>query len=436
MILSKIFNGSKKFGGKTAIRARQYFKKPKKPKKAIIASLAVVFCLSCFLVIRAMSAGAEPADAVSVGTAARANLAETVSVAGFIEGAESADVVSQIDSEIVSILVSAGDKVKKDQVLAVLDGADLSRDAVLAQTSYEKAKCDLQAELERAQRDYDDAQRAFSEARRIYEANQMLYAEGAISREEFIRSENSFHSAKACLSAYSAINGTVQATPSQLKSLEMEKESLDRKKAELENIYIKSPIDGTVTRVNARLGRYASDTENDRAMFIIEDLANMQMEVKISEYDIGRLAIGQKARISSDVLGRETVPGTVSAISPTGEQKSATQSEMVVPVRIDITGAGPGLIAGVSAKARIEIAKASNVLAVPLEAILEHPENGTLMVYTISRDGVLKAVPVETGIEGDFLIEIVGGDLKEGDRVVLNPSLTYEDGMQVPVKED
>lgn len=418
----------RELGGKPAEFLRKYLKRP---KKAVLIGLITVLCLGSFIFIRAMGGGSDVQESVATAEAARVDLEETVSVTGRIEGAESAEVVSQIDSEIVSILVSPGDAVKKGDVLAVLDGADLAEEAVLARTQYEKAKCDLQAELDRMQREYDSARRLYADEKRKYEAGRSLYSEGAISKNEFISSENSFKAAEAELSSFDAAGGIVRATPSQLKELEMEKEILDQKTAALDSIYIKSPIDGTVTRANAKLGRYASETGDEKAMFVIEDLAHLQMKVKISEYDIGRLEIGQKATISSDVLGSETVEGTVSSISPTGEPKSDSVSEMVVPVTIDITGTSPGLIAGVSAKARVKIAGAEDVLAVPLEAILEDPETGRCNVFVADSDGILKSVEVETGIEGDFLAEIRKGALSEGDSVVLNPSPALTDGLKV-----
>ncbi len=408
----------------------------KKRRRITVVIIIAVLILGSFIVLKSMGSAELPGNQVNVGAVSMEDLEEIVSVAGFIEGAESADVVSQINSEIISIHVAPGDQVKKGQTLAVLDGADLREEVQLAETQYEMAAATLQAELDRAQKDYEDASRSMAEAKRKYDANKLLYQEGAISREEFITSENAYKSSTASMTTFTVTNGKVTASPSQAKSLEMERELLAQKRAQLEKVTIISPIDGTVTRVNARLGRYASDTVDEKAMFVIEDLANMQVKVLISEYDIGRLEIGQTVRISSEVLGDETVLGKVAVISPTGEQKSISQTEMVIPVRIDITGANPKLIAGVSAKARIEIAKVSNVLSVPLEAILEDPDDGSLQVFTASAEGILKAVPVKTGVEGDFMIEITSGELKEGDQVVLNPLTTYEDGMQVIVSKE
>jgi RND family efflux transporter MFP subunit len=197
-----------------------------------------------------------------------------------------------------------------------------------------------------------------------------------------------------------------------------------------DKINIKSPITGTVTRVNVNIGRYANDTENAEPMFVVEDLQNLKMDVRISEYDISKIQVGQKVTITADVLGDDKVEGVVSRISPTGEQKDQTSKEMVIPVQIDVKKDNSKLIAGVTAKAKIEIQKKSNVLSVPIDSILEDPNTGGASVMVMNGTA-LKKVPVELGIEGDFNVEITSGSLKVGDKVVLNPTFDMTDGMEV-----
>jgi multidrug resistance efflux pump len=76
-------------------------------------------------------------------------------------------------------------------------------------------------------------------------------------------------------------------------------------------------------------------------MFVVEDLQNLKMNVKISEYDISKIQVGQKVTITAEVLGDDSVQGIVSRISPTGEQKDTTSTEMVIPVQIDVNKENP-----------------------------------------------------------------------------------------------
>jgi RND family efflux transporter MFP subunit len=196
---------------------------------------------------------------------------------------------------------------------------------------------------------------------------------------------------------------------------------------------IKSPIGGIVTRVNVNVGRYASDTERGQAMFVIEDLDNLQMKVMISEYDISKIKVGQTARITADVLGNDSVTGVVSKISPSGEAKDATSTEKVIPVDIDIDKGDKTLIAGVNARATILIDRQEDVTVVSIDAVAQDPETGQDMVFVVDEGGILRKVPVELGLETNIYVEILGGVLKEGEQIVLAPTLDMEDGMIVTV---
>ena len=372
----KRVNESEKEGG-TAVKVKKAKKPMSKKKKRIIIASAVVLVLACLIVIPKFLSGGAPALPVTTGTVEKMDIEQAVTIKGTIQGSQKADVASSLNYEVVSILVQEGDVVRKDQVLAVLDSDSL-------------------------QDDYEKAATALKSSKFKYEASKTLYEEGAISKEEFVRAQSQYDSDRITLDSFNIAD----------------------------KVNIKSPIAGTVTRVNVNIGRYANDTENKQPMFVVEDLQNLKMDVRISEYDISKIQVGQKVTITAEVLGGDSVNGVVSRISPTGELKDATSKEMVIPVQIDVEKGNSKLIAGVTAKAKIEIQKKNGVLSVPIDAILEDPTTGDSYVMLLSGT-VLKKVPVELGIEGDFNVEITSGDLAASDQVVLNPTFDMTDGMTV-----
>lgn len=372
----KRVNEEAKEGG-NAVKVKKARKPMSKKKKRILISAAVVLVLALIVIIPRFMSGGAPALVVTTGTVEKMDIEQAVTIKGTIQGSQKADVATSLNYEIVSILVEEGDVVQKDQVLAVLDSEDL-------------------------QDDYQRAATALKESKFNYEASKHLYEEGAVSKEEFLRAQSQYESDRVTL------------------------ESLDIN----DKVNIKSPIAGTVTRVNVNIGRYANDTENAEPMFVVEDLQNLKMDVRISEYDISKIEVGQKVTITAEVLGEDSVEGVVSRISPTGEQKDASSKEMVIPVQIDVKNDNSKLIAGVTAKAKIEIEKREKVLSVPIDSILEDPAAGDSYVMVLN-ETVLKKVFVKLGIEGDFNVEITSGDLKEGDQVVLNPTFEMTDGMEV-----
>lgn len=372
----KRVNESEKEGG-TAVKVKKVRKPMSKKKKRIIIASAVVLVLAGLIIVPRFLSGGAPALPVTTGAVEKMDIEQAVTIKGTIQGSQKADVASSLNYEIVSILVEEGDVVRKDQVLAVLDSDSL-------------------------QDDYEKAATALKSSKFKYEASKTLYEEGAISKEEFVRAQSQYDSDRITLDSFNIAD----------------------------KVNIKSPIAGTVTRVNVNIGRYANDTENKQPMFVVEDLQNLKMDVRISEYDISKIQVGQQVTITAEVLGDDSVNGVVSRISPTGELKDATSKEMVIPVQIDVEKGNSKLIAGVTAKAKIEIQKKNGVLSVPIDSILEDPTTGDSYVMLLSGT-VLKKVPVELGIEGDFNVEITSGDLKASDQVVLNPTFEMTDGMTV-----
>jgi len=360
-----------------APKAKKTRKPMSKKKKRIIIISVIVLIAVLAIALPALLSGGELPLQVTTGTAEKMDIEQAVTIKGTIEGSQKADVATSLNYEILSILVEEGDIVKKGQVLAILDAEEL-------------------------QREYQKAANALKDSKFNYEASKKLYEEGAISREAFLQAQNRYENDRITLESFDITD----------------------------KVNIKSPIDGTVTRVNVNIGRYANDTENNEPMFVVEDLENLKMNVRISEYDISKIKVGQKAVITAEVLGGETVEGTVSRISPTGELKDPSSKEMVIPVQIDIDKGNPKLIAGVTASAKIEIETRKNVLAVPIDAILEDPTTKETFVMRLD-ETILKKVPVKLGLEGDFHVEILSGELKEGDKVVLNPTFEMEDGMTV-----
>jgi HlyD family secretion protein len=351
--------------------------KSKKKKKIIILGVIALAVVSALALPGLLGTGEVPPQ-VSVGSVEKMDLEQTVSVNGVISGSQSAEVVSSLNYEIISILVEEGDRVKKDQVLAVLDGGAL-------------------------QDEYRKAAKALEESRFNYEASRQLYEEGAISQAEYIRAKNAYENDQITVNSFDISEKT----------------------------NIRSPIAGTVTRVNVSLGRYANDTEDNKPMFVIEDLDQLKMDVKVSEYDIGKIKVGQSVTITADVLGKDSATGTVSRISPTGELKDPASKEMVIPVQIDVDK-NESLIAGVTAKAKILIESRAQVMTVPIDGVLEDPDTGESFVLVVEGTAIRK-VGFEPGIEGDFYLEVLSGSLSEGDQVVLNPTFDLTDGMEVLV---
>lgn len=357
-------------------------------------------------------------------------LEQIISVKAPLEGIEKADVVSPLNYEIIDIRVKEGDLVKKDQILAVLDSDELEEFISKEENQIELSQLELKDKQKALQIEYDKAVLNIKELETSYIQNKELLQNEIITQEAFNKIENSLNDAKKSLESFNVSEGKIVLSSSELKRIEIQKQELEKKKDDLEKVFIKSPIDGTVTRVNVNLGRYAKDTDDGKPMFVVENLNKLQMKIFVSEYDISKIKIGQTAFITSDVIKNETAKGVVSRISPTAEQKDNNTMERVIPVVIDIAEKPESLIAGVISTAKIEVDRADNVYAVPSGAIVVD-ENNENKVFVLNEDNTIKSIKVELGLETDLETEIISNELINSMKIVINPDLSLTDGMIV-----
>ena len=417
--------------GKTKGLFRKGRKLPVKRTAAVLILLALA--AAGFFFFR--SCQASPAITASAQEASIMDVQQLVTVKGTVEGSDSADVSSPLNYTIRQINVSEGDRVKTGQILAVLEATELKTAYDLAASQYQQALYALEETLKEQQREYEDALRALEASRISYDAYHKLYQEGACAYTEYMQYENDYRAKQAAVDRFTVSQGKVTASAAQRQQLEVERLAMEEKRRALDEVNIKSPIDGTVTRVNATIGKLANDTGTGGAtpMFVIEDIDHLQMNVTVGENDIHLLEEGQTVSITGEVLGEAAVEGVVSHISPTGEEQTNNgSSEMVIPVTIDITGENQNLIAGVTAKAEILVNEAPQVLGVSLDSLLEDPQSGETYVLVAGEEGLLEKRVITTGLEGDFYVQVTGGDLAVGEQVILNPGINaLTEGMTV-----
>lgn len=399
----------------------------KKRKILTAAGVAAVVLLG----VKSMLGGGSMPQMVMTSPVTRGNIEEALSVSGPVSGTDSVDVVSNLHAEVLEIQVKEGDKVEKDQVLAVVDSTDIQKEVDIAQNAYDLAVSTLQEQQIAAENGYAKAQQDFQAAKTAFDRTNVLFQSGSVSQLEWETAKNAMDDAERQLRTFTLKDGRPMANESYSLQVQNAAFELEKKQTALENTVIKSPIAGTVVRVNAKVGRFADTIEDDKAMFSIENLETLEMKIPISEYSIGKVSVGQEAEISADILNGETVQGQVTAISPTGEEKGGGSTERVIPTTIRIEDKNTRLIAGITAKAKIRIREASDTLIVPISALIQQGD-GTYVAAV--ENNMIRMVPVETGVESDIQVEVIlpeGETLTEGTQVVTGQVAGLTDGMQV-----
>ena len=411
-------------GAVRAIRGQS----PKKKRIEAVLAVAAAVCLA----VRCTAGGSTLSQVPSMALA-KGDVVSSLSLTGPVSGTDSADVVSNLHSEVLEIRVKEGDTVEKGQVLAVIDRADAQKEVDVAQNAYDLAVSEYNESLRDTKIGYEKAKQDYSTASLNYERNKTLFEAGAISSAEFEAVGNALSDARRAVEGYRMENG--QAVPDESYELKVKAAQfeLDQKKRDLEDTEVKSPISGTVVRVNSKVGQFADKPEDEKPMFIIENLAQLEMELQISEYSVGDVSVGLPVDITADILNGKTVTGTITSISPTGEEKTGSAStERVVPATVSIDKADSGLIAGITARASIVTERAEDVFKVPSSAVRTGEDGSSQIAVLKEGTGIVHFVSVDTGVESDLETEIIpiGEELTEGMTLLLTPDGLTE-GMEV-----
>ena len=181
--------------------------------------------------------------------------------------------------------------------------------------------------------------------------------------------------------------------------------------------WLESPIRGTVTQALPKVG---DTVETGDAGFRIDDLSELSVRVEISEVDINRITIGQKAELTFDAIGGKAYGGRVTEVSAVGVDRG---SGVVFEVKLIIENPDEQVRPGMTAAVNIVVSEIKDVLVVPNRAI--RINNGQRVVYVL-KDGQLIETAIRVGSSSDTQSELLGGDLLEGDVVVLNPPANFQ----------
>ena len=200
-------------------------------------------------------------------------------------------------------------------------------------------------------------------------------------------------------------------------ALEDARLSLEKQMDTLENYTIKAPISGTVVTKNTKAGDKLdnSSQSGSAAMAIIYDLSALKMQLDIDETEISQVKVGQEVVITADAVKGKSYTGVIEKVGVDGTSSNGVTT---YPVKVIIKDYGE-LLPGMNVDATITVAKAENVLALPVGTI----NRGNVVFIKgekedekdFAPDG-FKSVKVETGINDDSYIEIKSG-LDEGDEV-------------------
>ena len=183
---------------------------------------------------------------------------------------------------------------------------------------------------------------------------------------------------------------------------------------------------GTVTSLNATVGSKCSGT-----VATIQDTGALKVAFTLAEYDVGNVAVGMQAVVTSDATD-QPIAGRLTQISPTTSAAggdaaggSAASGSGGFAAEVTLTGDAAGLLIGMNTKVEIIQSAAEDVFVVPYDAVGQNEDGSRYILARQQGDGEAFApVPVTIGAENDYYIEVRGEALREG--MVVRASLLEE----------
>lgn len=198
---------------------------------------------------------------------------------------------------------------------------------------------------------------------------------------------------------------------------------LDAAQVNLDYTNIISPVDGTVVSRNVTIGQTVAASFQTPTLFLIAtDLTKMQVDANVSESDIGGVRNGNKATFTVDAYSKRAFEGTVTQVR---QSPQTVQNVVTYDVVVSVDNTDLALKPGLTAATRIIIDQRSAVLRVPNQALRYVPK-GTVLHETrqsrvwVLRDGTPTPVQVTAGLDDDEFTEILKGDLKIDDMVIIS----------------
>ncbi len=188
--------------------------------------------------------------------------------------------------------------------------------------------------------------------------------------------------------------------------------------ATIDLINLRAPFDGTITEIRSKKG---DEIAPGAVSFRIDDLSRLLVDVEIPEIDINRLKIGMPARISFDAINDKEYEGTITQVA---QVANITAGIVNFTVTLELSNADEFVRPGMTAAVNIVVSEIEDVLIIPNRAV--RLREGQRVVYLL-KPGELIPNPVDItiGSTSDLQSEVLDGDIKEGDVLVLNPPIEF-----------
>jgi HlyD family secretion protein len=445
---------------------------PAKSSRSKWLKWGVAVCLALALVIGGLLWRAHLRNAITYETVPveRGSIQARITATGNLNAVVDVLVSSQVSGNIKALYADWNSKVKKGQLVALIDpeifqaqvdqATATFRSAhsatITAQAQLEKSKSDLSAanateksaeavaakdlanetnaksQWERAEellRDEVIAQQDYDTAKANYDASQ---AQVTADHAQIDAAKQDIQSAQASVRVAQSQLTTAQAQERQTQA------ALQQAQINLDHTRIMAPVDGTVVARRMDVGQTVASTLNPPTIFeIAQDLTKMQVDTNVDESDVGNVAKGQRAAFIVDSYPGTTFQGVVADIR---KAPIITQNVVTYDVVITVDNSDLKLFPGMTANVTILAAKLEDTLKVP-NSVLRFRPSATILRKTglaaapadkqqlyVFSGGKMQAVPVKFGLSDGKYTAVSSDQLQAGEQVVVRATTASTSG--------
>ena len=394
----------------------------KRRKRIIIASVIIVILVLIIGVAVAFSHGSTKIDPSKLAKVEKGDLAKSVVATGKVEPITKVEVKSKASGIVKKLDVEYGDRVKRGQLLAQLDKEEISAGVEQSRAALQAADANLtsaKADYERAKVDAEGPDVPL--LKRAYERNLGMAKDGVVSQSALDDAEKDYKMAVNKQNVARAQITVLQAKIAQAQAqVAQDDANLKQLEEQLSYTDITSPIDGIVLSRDVEIGDAVSSIlvlgSGATLVMTLGDTSQVYVKGKVDESDIGRVYLGQPARIKVESFKDKTFKGVVTKISPMGVEKDNVTT---FEVRVSIDNPGGELKAEMTANAEIILDEHKNVLQIPEGSILyDKDRNASVEVPDPKGKEGKRKIAINIGISNGAKTEVLKG-LNEGEQVVL-----------------
>jgi HlyD family secretion protein len=394
----------------------------KKSRKWSLAGAGVVVLVGGIWGYTTLDGAASELDSSRVATIERGTMTKSVVATGKIEPITKVEIKSKANGIIEKLMTDVDKVVRAGDVLVELDKENLTAQVREARANLQAARAALEGSEAQLQKNRVEAEAPDVEfAKRNYARAQQLFADKLVSPQALDDAKSAVDLAANRRSAAQVQLGISKAKVAEsTANVAQAQAAMERAEEQLANATIRAPINATVLTRDVEIGSPVSSILNMGSaatlVMTLGDINQVFVRGKVDEVDIGRVRLGQPARITVETFKDKKFDGKVTQISPIGAEKDNVTT---FEVKVSIDNPGNELKANMTANAEIVLEEFPNSLIVPEAAITyDAKRNPTVEVLDPATKEGRRKVTIKTGVGNGTKTQVIEG-LKQGDKVVL-----------------